>query len=114
MFTFQELPYSHDITSSSTFLKTYTLTTLHTLVPLVGAVDTEERRKSNLRVMIERQLERQYERRRELDDLLQSINQLKRRKKEFTMVVGKKKFQLEENTSKVSINIFYVHSTPNS
>ena len=69
---------------------------------MIGAVDIEDRRKSNLRALIESQLKRQYERRRELDDLLQSINQLRRRKKEFTMVVKKKKFQLEDITNKVS------------
>ena len=60
--------------------------------------------------MIESQLERYYERRRELDGLLQSINQLKRRRKEFTMIVEKKKSQLEEITNKVSFQQFLFSS----
>lgn len=60
--------------------------------------------------MIESQLERYYERRRELDGLLQSINQLNRRRKEFTMIVEKKKSQLEEITNKVSFQQFLFSS----
>ncbi|KAI6650943.1 UV radiation resistance-associated gene protein [Oopsacas minuta] len=91
-----ELPYSHDFTSSTTFGKTYSLPTLHTLAPLIGAAYTEERRKANFCAGIKVLLQLHYEHTQELENLRYSINQLKNRKKEFQNVIEKKKTYLSE------------------